>query len=417
MSQDTRKKISALDDLRPGDPNGFDVTAPFSVELVHRLRFCSDVLSPHNPLLAQTLGSENDPATTSPSQQGPIRVLVFVDQGVIDHWPVLEEQVEAYAKTYQKHLHLAAPVRAVPGGEACKNDRAIFDSVCRSIHDAGLCRRSAVVVIGGGAVMDTVGFAAAIAHRGIRLVRIPTTSLAQADAGVGVKNGINAFGKKNFLGTFSPPWAVINDETFLTTLSDRDWRCGLSEAVKVALVKDATLFDRIVTQTDRLVRRDLDTMAPIVRHSARLHLSHIVDGGDPFETSRARPLDFGHWLAHKLEQASGYRVRHGEAVAIGIAVDTIYSEMSGLLPQNEARVITDCLGRLGFALYDPALADTTTLLEGLEEFRQHLGGQLTVTLLKGIGMPIEVQRIDYGLMTTAIKRLVNRPVAAGVERV
>ena len=137
--------------------------------------------------------------------------------------------------------------------------------------------------LGGGAVLDAVGFAAAAAHRGVRLVRVPTTTLAQADSGVGVKNGINAFGKKNFLGTFSPPWAVINDEAFLQTLSDRDWRCGIAEAVKVALLKSERFFDQIGEAVPRLRMRDEQALIPIVRRSAWLHLHHITDGGDPFE--------------------------------------------------------------------------------------------------------------------------------------
>src|SRR6202022_3179540 len=116
------------------------------------------------------------------------------------------------------------------------------ERMLKVFHAAGLDRRSYVVVVGGGAVLDAVGFAASIAHRGIRLVRLPTTTLAQADSGVGVKNGVNLFGKKNWLGAFAVPWAVINDTAMLATLPDRDFVCGFSEAVKVFLLKDPAAF-------------------------------------------------------------------------------------------------------------------------------------------------------------------------------
>jgi len=261
-----------------------------------------------------------------------------------------------------------------------------------------------VLAIGGGAVLDVVGFAAATAHRGVRLVRMPTTTLAQADAGIGVKNGVNAFGTKNFLGSFAVPLAVINDEAFLSTLSDRDWRCGLSEAVKVALIKDQRFFELIEASVPRLARREDAAMRPIVRRSAALHLQHIVTGGDPFELQGARPLDFGHWSAHKLEQMTDFRLRHGEAVAIGVALDVVYSAMTGRLAETEAQRVIEVLERLGFVLYDAAMEDPA-LLDGLEEFREHLGGRLTITLLEGIGRPVDVHEIDRDRLAGAIGQL------------
>src|SRR5204862_2038620 len=131
------------------------------------------------------------------------------------------------------------PPKIVPGGERAKQSPALIAALHADLQRLGIDRQSFVVAIGGGALLDAVGYAAATAHRGVRLIRVPTTVLAQADSGVGVKNGINAFGKKNFLGTFAPPAAVINDSTFLVTLSDREWRSGLAEAIKVALLKDS----------------------------------------------------------------------------------------------------------------------------------------------------------------------------------
>ena len=187
---------------------------------------------------------------------------------------------------------LAAPVLTVPGGEAIKNGLEPLHRIQQAIQDARLCRHSYVVAIGGGAVLDVAGYAAALAHRGVRLIRVPTTVLAQDDSGVGVKNGINAYGhQKNYLGTFAPPAAVINDSSFLTSLSDRDWRGGISEAIKVALIKDARFFDFIERNAAKLTARHLPTMEKVVRRSAELHLTHIATSGDPFELGSARPLE------------------------------------------------------------------------------------------------------------------------------
>ena len=280
----------------------------------------------------------------------------------------------------------AGNVQVVPGGEGVKNDIHILERMLKVFHAAELDRRSYVVVIGGGAVLDAVGFAAAIAHRGIRLVRLPTTTLAQADSGVGVKNGVNLFGKKNWLGTFAVPWAVINDTALLATLPDRDFVCGFSEAVKVSLLKDPAMFERALPEGLAIHQRDLPAALPVIRASAEMHRDHITLGGDPFESLEARPLDFGHWSAHKLEAMTDFRLRHGEAVAIGVAIDTIYRRSRSGCP---ARTPTGSSlpRRPRLALDHPVLRDTENLFQGLEEFRQHLGGRLTLTMLRGVGRP------------------------------
>ena len=371
------------------------VDAAFSVDHVHRLRFTRDALDAGNPVLRDVLCRGADTGG---------RLIAFIDEGVDRAWPDLAADLRDYLADNVPWLRLAGPVGIVPGGEAAKNDWSVYQTVARAVHDAKICRHSYVMVIGGGAVLDAVGFAAATAHRGVRLVRLPTTSLAQADSGIGVKNGINAFGKKNFLGVFDVPWAVVNDERFLATLSDRDWRCGLSEAVKVALLKDARLLDLIETNADRLGNRDDAAILPVVRRSAELHLQHIVTSGDPFELRGVRPLDFGHWSAHKLEAMTGFEVRHGEAVASGVAIDVLYSAMIGRLPASEAQRVIRVLEAVGFVLFHEAMTDPA-LFDGLEEFRQHLGGRLTITLLDGIGHPCDVHEIDRGRMAEAIAHL------------
>lgn len=342
----------------------------------------------------------------------PARILVVLDEGVLRHHPDTIKNVEAYCRHHADALTLAAPVVVVPGGETIKNDPRHVADLLRAIHDAALCRHSYVVAIGGGAVLDAAGYAAATAHRGIRIIRVATTVLAQDDSAVGVKNGINAFGKKNYLGTFAPPFAVINDFSFLPTLSDRDWRGGLTEAVKAALVRDHDFFELLEERAPALAARDLAAAEAVIRRSAEIHLRHIATGGDPFETGSSRPLDFGHWAAHKLEQLTDYRLGHGEAVGIGVALDTTYSYLCGLLDEPAWRRVIAVLRALGLHLHAPELSqcldkadDPRCVLRGLDEFREHLGGRLTIMLLRGIGDPVDVHEIDRDVMIRSIGML------------
>jgi 3-dehydroquinate synthase len=371
---------------------------PFSPSFVHRLHFTHDLLGDDQGVLAEVL---------EPSEGRPARVQFWLDEFVAEARPDLRHKLRSFAEAHPGRIELAGKVQVVVGGEAVKNDIHILERMLKVFHAAGLDRRSYVVVIGGGAVLDAVGFAAAIAHRGLRLVRLPTTTLGQADSGVGVKNAVNLFGKKNWLGSFAVPWAVINDTAMLATLPDRDFIGGFSEAVKVSLLKDPAMFAELCRTAPRIQRRDPEAALPMIRASAEWHRRHITLGGDPFEAREARPLDFGHWSAHRLEAMTDFQLRHGEAVAIGVALDTLYSSMALGLAREDADRVIRCLADLGFTLGHPALRDTAGLLEGLEEFRQHLGGRLTLTMLRGVGDPIDVHEIDRTLMRSALETMLS----------
>ncbi len=371
-----------------------------ALQFAHRVRFTRAAFDPVNPLLADLLHTPG---------QTPRKAMIVVDRGLLDAWPDLETRITDYFAAHADRLPRLIGFRAVPGGEESKNDLGILEGLLGDVHRVGLCRHSFLIALGGGAVLDMAGFVAAVAHRGVRLLRLPTTTLAQNDAGIGVKNGVNMFVKKNFLGTFAVPWAVVNDLDFLTTLTDRDWRAGLSEAVKVALLKDPAFFDDIERHAPQLAARDATVGDRVWQRCAALHLDHIAQGGDPFETDAARPLDFGHWAAHKLETMTRFELRHGEAVAIGLALDVIYSHLIGHLDRPTADRILACLEALGFTLHHDALRDADTLLAGLDEFREHLGGELTITLLQGPGRPVDVHTIDTPTMRQAIASLEKTP--------
>jgi 3-dehydroquinate synthase len=252
----------------------------------------------------------------------------------------------------------------------------------------------------------------------VRHIRVPTTTLSQADSGVGVKNGINAFGKKNFIGAFCPPFAVINDFSLLATLAPRDKRAGYVEAVKVACIRDRAFFEEIERDAEALAAFEPAPMQRLIFRCAELHLNHIATSGDPFEFGSARPLDFGHWAAHKLEQLSDYAIRHGEAVAVGIALDVIYARSIGLLDAGSAERVLLLLERLGFDLFANELLNVDSahnlhVIAGLAEFREHLGGELTITLLTAIGRGVEVHEMNLPKVVEAIYELQSRHTARG----
>ncbi|MGI9547911.1 MAG: 3-dehydroquinate synthase, partial [Flavobacteriaceae bacterium] len=307
---------------------------------------------------------------------------------------------------YKDELEFTQTI-SLPGGETVKNDSHYIDEVLGAINKYKICKHSYVIALGGGALIDLAGYAASIAHRGVRLIRIPTTVLSQNDAAVGVKNGVNIFGKKNFIGTFEPPQAVINDSQFLSTLEDRDWIAGIAEAVKVALIKDKDFLYYIKNHVEELRARNMKIMSSLIYRCAELHMQHIAEGGDPFEKGSSRPLDFGHWSAHKLENMTNYGIRHGEAVAKGMALDLIYASEIGLLPSERAFEIIDMLQEIGFDLHIPVANETQVenLLQGIEEFREHLGGQLTITLIEAIGRKKDVHEIDLNIMKKSISIL------------
>ena len=372
------------------------VSWDFPVTFTHGL-FASE-----NPVLVETLDRLGEGRRH--------RALVFIDSHVADAHPQLAEQVCAYFLAHPHRLELARDPHIVPGGEPAKNDFALVEEFMRLLLESRMDRQSFVIIVGGGAVMDSVGLAAALVHRGLRQVRVPTTVLGQNDAGVGVKNGVNFLGGKNAVGTFAPPFAVLNDFEFLLSLPDRDWLCGVSEAFKVAIIRDREFFDWLCANAAKFPARDPDAMQLLVARCAEIHLEHIRTNGDPFEYGRARPLDFGHWSAHKLELLSRFRISHGEAVASGVLLDSIYAQLQGWIDAETLARIRAGLEQSGFALWFGEFderddAGERAIFAGLRDFQEHLGGELTVTFPKGLGARHEVHEIDLAKMDAAIKEL------------
>jgi 3-dehydroquinate synthase len=378
---------------------------PIPVTFHHRVAFTHGAFDPKNLTLRDLVAEACD-------LDGSAKVLVLLDSGVAAADPKLAGRISQYFAVHTDTLNLVTDPILLTGGEACKNDWSLVEKIWKAIEYFKICRHSYVIAIGGGAFLDLAGFGAATAHRGIRLIRMPTTTLSQGDGGVGVKNGVNYFGKKNWVGTFSVPFAVVNDLDFLSVLPPRACRDGIIEAIKVALIRDRAFYDFLLANGSALGRLEKKPLELAIRRSAENHVDHIATSGDPFEYGSARPLDFGHWVAHKLEQISNFAVSHGEAVAVGMAVDLLYSVKIDLLPRETAEEILNLIETVGFEVWSAELdreeRGRPVILAGLEEFREHLGGRLTITLVPGIGEKLEVHEMDENAILAAISELRTR---------
>src|SRR4051812_29684222 len=241
----------------------------------HRVFFSQNVFEPSNLLLRDVLIHDDAKALR--------KALAVLDESLAAAQPGLSAAIEAYFSFHADSLKLVCPPIVLEGGERVKNSYFHVSEIQSHVDRHHVDRHSYVIAVGGGALLDVVGLAAATAHRGVRHVRIPSTTLSQDDSGVGVKNGINAFGKKNFIGTFAPPFAVINDGDLLKSLPERDKRAGFVEAVKVALIRDREFFERLERDADLLAKFDPQPMQALIHRCAELHLNHISTSGDPFE--------------------------------------------------------------------------------------------------------------------------------------
>lgn len=381
------------------------VSQRFSVDFSYPVVFTRGIFDPEDRVLLEAIADSRNAR--------PSRVMAFIDSGVAEAFPELAPGIERYFRANGDTLELAAPPVPVPGGEAAKADFQLVEKWVRMAFDRRMCRHSYFMVIGGGAVLDAVGFAAALVHRGLRLIRVPTTVLAQNDAGIGVKNGINWGLGKNALGVFAPPHAVINDFDFLSGLPDADWIGGVAEAFKVALLKDPDFFEFLCSAAGDLRNRREEPMEHLITRCAKLHLEHIRSAGDPFELGGARPLDFGHWSAHRLEILSNYRIHHGQAVAAGLAIDCAYAREMGWLASDDFERVFDGLRRCGFPLWYPEFDDRDSdgvrkIFQGLEDFREHLGGRLTLTFPDGIGRRREEHEAKVEVFDPVLDELRSR---------
>lgn len=373
------------------------------VELAARtgyaVRFSKDCLSPQNGDLAELLRSRE------PFRRQ--RAVFVVDAGLAAVQPRAVEAAAAYADSHKANIVAACPPIVVEGGETVKSRPEICDWLRARFVGAGLDSQSHVVVIGGGALLDAAGFAAATLRRAPRVTRVPTTLLAQASGALSPRCAVNALGRKDALAAFQAPFGVLLDPKFLSPLPDREKRAGLAEIIRTALCGDADFFHWIADHQKQLANLDKRTLETAARWSARLHWEAASDA-DPFDEGRARPLDFGRWAALRLEAEAGGELLHGEALAVGTAVDLLLSVLLTGLPPEAARAALEVVAGCGLPLWHGALgfADADgapALVSALAEFA--LGGTPSVPLLRGLGRAEPCIAVNAEATAAAIEAL------------
>jgi 3-dehydroquinate synthase len=290
----------------------------------------------------------------------------------------------------------------VPDGERAKNHRTL-SRVYEWLIETGADRSSTVIAIGGGVIGDTVGFAAASYLRGVDLVQVPTTLLAQVDSAVGGKVGINHALGKNLIGAFHPPVAVIADPALLKTLPRRELRAGLYEVVKYGVIASRPLFERIVSDLPRIFACESEVMTAIVAESCRIKAEVVA--ADEREGDRRRVLNYGHTAGHALEAVTRYRrLRHGEAVAYGMLVAAHLGVSRGLLDKADHAALAALIGRMGPL---PSVTDlpAADVLAAMQRDKKVVAGRMHMVLPQGLGDTVIVDDVTEKEIRRALRTI------------
>ncbi|MEV7186861.1 sedoheptulose 7-phosphate cyclase [Kitasatospora sp. NPDC093102] len=388
-----------------GDEGGFTLLAPEGTS--YRVDITDGVFAPENSLLAGYCEGR--------------RVVAFLGPTVDRHYG---QQLRRYLNSFLTQGSWS--VVRLPGGEQHKT-MASVEEICAQAKAAGLDRRGVMLAVGGGVTCDLVGFAAAIFCRGVRYIKVNTTLVGQVDVGVGVKTGVNALGTKNMLGAYHPAHASINDPAFLKTLTERQIRCGLGEIAKMAIIKDARLFRaleehpevfrRPCPEPSRLsgpdgVRRGLEDY--VLRTAMALMLEELCP--NLREHDLARLVDFGHTFGPAIETASGYRIAHGESVAIDMALSAHLARELGLIGAEDCERITRLIVDLGLPVHDPQTCTPELMDRALRASWERRGRRLHLVVPDGIGSAVfvdDLEDVPAAALTSALESLaaVRHPLA------
>ncbi|MFL6049483.1 MAG: sedoheptulose 7-phosphate cyclase [Gaiellales bacterium] len=332
---------------------------------IYNVVLVGGLLDPGNRALADAIGER--------------RALVVTDRNVD---ALYGDALRAYLAT----LRVPVALQVLDLSEAAKSMATVLD-VCGAAQAHGLGRRDPLVAVGGGVCSDVVSLAATLIRRGIPYVCVPTTLVAQVDAGIALKCGVNFGGTKNYLGAFTPPSGVLVDPAFLRTVPVEHLRCGLAEIVKVALMLDADLFDRVAADGPELIRTGFTTPSPSATHflarAVELMLDELSDNSYEDRTLE-RLVDFGHTFSGRLEELSDYRLLHGQAVAIDIALSTALAAELEVLSERDVDTVLDALLGLGLPI-DTPLATMGSLLDAIAGCVQHRDGHVNLVVPTAIG--------------------------------
>jgi 2-epi-5-epi-valiolone synthase len=324
-----------------------------------------DVLDPDNRALADAIGS---------------RPALVVTDGVVDG--LVGDRLRRYLSTIDAPIG----VHVVDLTEHEKTMSTVLD-VCAEAQHHGLGRRDPLIALGGGVCSDVVSLAASLIRRGVPYVSVPTTLIGQVDAGIALKGGVNFGGSKNYLGCFTPPSRVLVDPAFLRTVPTDELRGGFAEIVKVALVLDERLFDRLAADAADLIHSGFTSPADsgevILVRAIELMLDQLVDNCYE-DRSLERLVDFGHTFSGRLEELSNYRLRHGQAVAIDFALSCALGAELGLFEEADLETEFDTFRCMGLPIDSP-LSTLEVALEAISATVQHRDGRLNLIVPTGIG--------------------------------
>ncbi|WP_095588195.1 3-dehydroquinate synthase family protein [Actibacterium ureilyticum] len=333
------------------------------------------------------------------------RAIAIVDTAFWDKWarPLTTEFEAVYEQVH---------VCPIDGGETCKN-LGQLDAVLSLFCALELDRRQdSLFAIGGGTVLDLVGFAASIYRRGVAVTKIPTTLMAQVDAAIGLKNAIIFEGAKNLVGSFYPPRSALIDVGFLKTLPDRHFSNGIAEILKIALVLDRDLFTRIETTVELSKHSNSDASEGIFVRAIELMVAEL--NKNPYENTLQRAVDFGHWLSPYIELKDG-ALLHGEAVAIDLANSLAISHRRGLITTAELDAGLRQLLRFGLPVCHD-LITRETVHKALQGTVQSRGGKQNIPLCTGIGTHAFFDDVTVDEVVAANLELTRRAAAAAPAR-
>jgi 3-dehydroquinate synthase len=287
----------------------------------------------------------------------------------------------------------------VPDGELAKDMRTL-ESLLARFATAGVDRRSCVIAFGGGTIGDLAGLAASLYMRGIPVVQLPTTLLAQVDASVGGKTAVNLPAGKNLVGTFHQPAIVIAETSFLSTLPERDFRSGIFEVIKCGAIAGTSLFAFCEKNVEKILARDRSALEQIITASVRVKAD--VVSKDPHEAGLRRILNFGHTIGHALEAAGDYRkLLHGEAVALGMMAAAEIGANMNVTPPEVAERLIACILQFGpLPRLQVPVARVTRLLKS---DKKSLSGTPTFVLLDRLGSTVFHSDVPKSLVTAAIR--------------
>ena len=294
----------------------------------------------------------------------------------------------------------------VPHGEASKCFSRL-ESLCGELLALGIERGDVVIALGGGVIGDLTGFAASILRRGVRMVQIPTTLLAQVDSSVGGKTGINTAHGKNLIGTFSQPSLVLADLDVLTTLTPRQFSAGYAEVVKYGLIDDPDFFHWLEDNQAEIMAGDIDARTHAIAVSCRAKARIVA--ADEREAGQRALLNLGHTFGHALEAWAGYsdRLLHGEAVSIGMVMAFGFSEELGLCPKGVTELVEKHLKSAGLPtrlsdITGDDLPDVETLMRHISQDKKVMRGQIMLVLARGLGQAFLTRDISDDVLATFI---------------